>query len=122
MKKRFEKGFGLIVTGHYANENEALHALRDPFIEDWVEQTGRFRIHQLNSLMIAPGVALGQLEIIQQDNERDDEDQSEFLIASCDPKAPLTAKKVGKLAEALRYQAMFDEIEIVPLDEEGEIE
>ncbi len=105
MKRRKEPAFCLIVTGSYANENEALHALRDPFIEDWVEQTGRFRIHQLDSLMIAPGVPLGQLMIEQTNDE-------EFVITSSDPNHQLTAHKAAAIAEALRYQAMFDDIQI----------
>ncbi len=111
MKRREEKAFYLLVTGSYASENEALHALRDPFIEDWVEQTGRFRIHQLDSLMIAPGVALGQL-VIEPNGE------GEFVITSSDPNHQLTARKAAAVAEALRYQAMFDEVEIVPLSED----
>ncbi len=105
MKRREEKAFYLLVTGSYASENEALHALRDPFIEDWVEQTGRFRIHQLDSLMIAPGVPLGQL-IIEPNGE------GEFVITSSDPNHQLTARKAAAVAEALRYQAMFDDIQI----------
>ena len=105
MKRRKEPAFCLIVTGSYANENEALHALRDPFIEDWVEQTGRFRIHQLDSLMIAPGVALGQLMI-------EPSGEGEFVIMSSDPNHQLTARKAAAVAEALRYQAMFDDIQI----------
>ena len=105
MKRRKEQAFCLIVTGSYVNENEALHALRDPFIEDWVEQTGRFRIHQLDSLMIAPGVALGQL-VIEPNGE------GEFVITSSDPNHQLTARKAAAVAEVLRYQAMFDDIQI----------
>ena len=108
MKRRKQNAFCLIVTGSYANDNEALYALRDPFIEDWVEQTGRFRIHQLDSLMVAPGVPLGQL-VIEQSGE------NEFVIASSDPHYPLTAHKAAAVAEALRYQAMFDDIQIEPL-------
>src|SRR5688500_12023161 len=40
----------LIVEGAYLSESEAEHALRDPFIEDWVEQTGRFRLHNMNEI------------------------------------------------------------------------
>jgi hypothetical protein len=115
VKRRPEKAFCLLVTGSYANENAALHALRDPFIEDFVEQTGRFRIHQLDSLMVAPGVALGHL-IIESQSE------GEFVIKSRDPNHPLTARKAFKVAEALNYQAMFDEVEIVPLNEEGDVD
>ena len=108
MKRRKQNAFSLIVTGRYANDSEALHALRDPFIEDWVEQTGRFRVHQLDSLMIAPGVALGQLMI-------EPSGDGEFVITSSDPNHQLTARKAAAVAEALRYQAMFDDIQIEPL-------
>ena len=42
----------LIVEGAYLSDSEAEHALRDPFIEDWVEQTGRFRIHNMDEILI----------------------------------------------------------------------
>lgn len=109
MKKRHDEAFGLIVTGNYTNQNEAEHALRDPFIEDWVERTGRFRVHQLDSMNVAPGVALGQLSIEQTD-------ENEFLITSNDPDHPLTIRKVTAVAEALRQQDMFDSITIEPLE------
>lgn len=109
MKRRKEAAFGLLVTGNYANQNEAEHALRDPFIEDWVERTGRFRIHQLDSMTVAPGVALGQLSI-------EPIGKNEFLIQSSDPDHPLTARKATAVAESLRFQAMFDSIEIEPLE------
>ena len=106
---RKEEAYCLIVTGNYANVNEAEHALRDPFIEDWVERTGRFRVHQLSSMMVTPGVALGQLSIEQTGD-------GEFLIMSNAPDHPLTARKAAAVAEALRYQAMFDSITIEPLE------
>jgi hypothetical protein len=108
MKKRNLEAFGLLVTGNYANQNEAEHALRDPFIEDWVERTGRFRVHQLDSMSIAPGVALGHLDI-------EPIGEGEFLITSNDPDHPLTARKAAAVAEALRLQDMFESIEIEPL-------
>ncbi|MBI1761903.1 MAG: hypothetical protein HYR56_10755 [Acidobacteria bacterium] len=109
MKRHKEEAFCLLVTGSYANQNEAEHALRDPFIEDWVERTGRFRIHQLDSMTVAPGVALGQLSI-------EPIGAGEFLIQSSDPDHPLTARKATTVAGALRQQAMFDTIEIEPLE------
>src|SRR5438105_2998610 len=100
MKRKKDEAFCLIVTGDYADENEAEHALRDPFIEEQTERTGRFRIHQLSSMMVAPGVGLGQLSIEQTD-------EGEFSIVSNDPDHPLTARKAAAVAEALRIQAMF---------------
>ncbi len=82
--------------------------MRDPFLEDWVEQTGRFRIHQLNTIPIAQGVMLGQLSIEMLEEGR-------FMIISQDADHPLTARKAQALAESLRRQDMFDSIEVEEL-------
>lgn len=97
----------LIVEGAYLSESEAEHALRDPFIEDWVEQTGRFRIHNMDEILITPGVTLGQLGIVMIDDRM-------FEIASTDPDHPLTEHTAKGVAEALRRQDMFDEITTEP--------
>ena len=95
----------LIVEGAYLTESEAEHALRDPFIEDWVEQTGRFRIHNMGDIEVAPGVALGSLGVVMLDDRV-------FEIASTDPEHPLTEHKAKGVAEALKRQDMFDEISV----------
>jgi hypothetical protein len=95
----------LIVEGAYLSESEAEHALRDPFIEDWVEQTGRFRLHNMDEILITPGVTLGSLGVVMLDVRV-------FEIASADPEHPLTAHTAKGVAEALRRQDMFDEIRI----------
>jgi len=100
----------LIVEGAYLSESEAEHALRDPFIEDWVEQTGHFKIHNMNEIQIAPGVTLGSLGVVML-GERI------FEIASTDATHPLTELKAKGVAEALRRQDMFDEVEAKPRDE-----
>ncbi|MDT7809977.1 MAG: hypothetical protein QOJ70_3790 [Acidobacteriota bacterium] len=107
MKGQHPGEYCLILEGSYLSVNEAEHALRDPFVEDWVEQTGRFRIHNLNEMMIVPGVPLGQLglEMI---------DECVFCLFSLDPKHPLTERKAEGVAEALARQDMFDEISIEP--------
>ncbi|HYE13958.1 MAG TPA: hypothetical protein VD968_05915 [Pyrinomonadaceae bacterium] len=97
----------LIVEGSYLSVSEAEHALRDPFIEDWVEQTGRFRIHNLGEMEIVPGVTLGQLGVEMLDDGL-------FEIASLDPEHPLTEHKARGVADALRRQDMFDEITVEP--------
>ena len=102
----------LIVEGAYLAETEAEHALRDPFIEDWVEQTGHFRIHNMGDIEVAPGVSLGSLGVVMLDD-------GVFEIASVDPEHPLTEHKAKGVAEALRRQAMFDEITVEPREEEG---
>ncbi|HJU53154.1 MAG TPA: hypothetical protein VJ715_01235 [Pyrinomonadaceae bacterium] len=104
----------LIVEGAYLTETEAEHALRDPFIEDWVEETGRFRIHNMGDIEVAPGVALGSLGVIMLDERL-------FEIASNDPEHPLTEHKAKGVAEALRRQDMFDEISVEPREESEEV-
>ncbi|HEY6803273.1 MAG TPA: hypothetical protein VI306_06820 [Pyrinomonadaceae bacterium] len=100
----------LIVEGAYLSESEAEHALRDPFIEDWVEQTGSFKIHNMDEILVAPGVTLGLLGVIMLDDRL-------FEIASVDPDRPLTEHKAKGVAEALRRQDMFEEIHTEPREE-----
>jgi hypothetical protein len=99
----------LIVEGAYLSESDAEHALRDPFIEDWVDQTGSFRIHNMSEILITPGVTLGSLGVVMLDERL-------FEIASTDAEHPLTEHKAKGVAEALRRQDMFDEIKIEPRD------
>jgi hypothetical protein len=107
MDKKKVLEYCLIVEGAYLTEVEALHALRDPFIEDWVEETGRFRIHNLDEMIVTPGVTLGSLELVMLD-------ERVFEIASADPEKPLTEHKARGVAEALRRYDMFDEVSVEP--------
>ena len=100
----------LIVEGAYLSESEAEHALRDPFIEDWVEQTGHFRLHNMDEIIICPGVTLGSLGVVMLDDRV-------FEIASTDADHPLTEHKAKGVAEALRRQDMFDEVKTEPRGE-----
>jgi hypothetical protein len=111
MKTDKGREYCLIVEGAYLTESEAEHALRDPFIEDWVEETGRFRIHNMGDIEVAPGVALGSLGVVMLDDRL-------FEIASNDPEHPLTEHKARGVAEALRRQDMFDEVSVEPREEE----
>jgi len=95
----------LIVEGAYLTESEAEHALRDPFIEDWVEEHGHFKIHNMDDIQVTPGVTLGSLGVIELDERM-------FEIASVDADHPLTEHKAKGIAEALRRQDMFDEINV----------
>lgn len=103
----------LIVEGAYLTESEAEHALRDPFIEDWVEQTGRFRIHNMGDIEVAQGVALGILGVRWLDDRL-------FEIASIDPERPLTEQRARGVMQALLRQDMFDEISVEPRYDEEE--
>src|SRR3981081_3761973 len=92
----------LIVEGAYLTEGDAEHALRDPFIEDWVEQTGHFKLHNMDDIQVRPCVTLGALGVCWLDGRV-------FEIARVDPEHPLTEHKAKGVAEALRRQDMFDE-------------
>jgi hypothetical protein len=101
----------LVVEGAYLTESEAEHALRDPFIEDWVEAHGNFKIHNLDGIQVTPGVTLGSLGVYMID-------ERVFEIVSEDPERPLTEHKAKSVAEALRRQDMFDEVKVQARDEE----
>ncbi|MFL6230889.1 MAG: hypothetical protein ACJ741_19105 [Pyrinomonadaceae bacterium] len=107
MKRDRGHEFCLIVEGAYLSVSEAEHALRDPFIEEFVEETGHFRIHNLGEMEVAPGVVLGSLGVVMLADEV-------FEIASTDPQHPLTEHKARLVAEALRRHDMFDEIAVEP--------
>jgi hypothetical protein len=100
----------VVVEGNYFDESEAEHALRDPFIEEWVEQTGSFRIHNFDEIEVAAGIALGWLAVKMVDDEI-------FEITCNRPDKPLTEHKAKLIAEALRRQDMFDEISVEPCAE-----
>ncbi|MEO8436754.1 MAG: hypothetical protein ABI596_17790 [Pyrinomonadaceae bacterium] len=104
----------LVVEGAYLSESEAEHALRDPFIEDWVEQTGHFKIHHMDDIQVTAGVTLGSLGVVMIDDRI-------FEIAGIDPTRPLTEHKAKGVADALRRQDMFDEVRVEPRVEEPEV-
>ena len=100
--------FCLIVEGNYFDESEAEHALRDPFIEEYVEQTGNFRIQNFDDIEVACGISLGELMVSMIDDEM-------FEISCQNATRPLTEHKAKLLAEALRRQDMFDEVRVEPV-------
>jgi hypothetical protein len=80
MKTKSGREYCLLVEGPYLTDSEAEHALRDPFLEDWVEQNGKFRIHNLKEIEVVPGVSLGMLGVRLLEEEL-------FEIAGIDPNA-----------------------------------
>ena len=109
MSKDQPQEYCLIVEGNYFDESDAEHALRDPFIEEWVEQTGRFRLHNFDDIEVAAGIALGWLKVKMIDDEV-------FEITCKKPDRPLSEHKAKLIAEALRRQDMFDSISVEPLE------
>lgn len=106
MQKNTE--FCLIVEGYFTDVEEAKHALFDPFIEDYVEQTGKFKLHNINDIYVVSGITLGDLEIRELDDDA-------FEISCRSSPLILNRRKAEQLAETVRQQAMFDEVRIEPL-------
>lgn len=101
--------FCLIVEGNYDTIAEARHALIDPFIEDYVEKSGKFRIKNFEDIRAVSGIALNDLEIA--------EIEEGIFEISCRASGQILNKtRAEKLAETLTSQAMFDEIRIEPLE------
>jgi hypothetical protein len=65
----------------------------------------------MDEIQITPGVTLGSLGVVMLDDRL-------FEIAAVDENHPLTEFKAKGVAEALRRQDMFEEIEVKPRDEE----
>ncbi len=95
--------FRLIVEGNYQTVEEARHALIDPFIEDFVETTGKFRIQNFEDIRVASGISLNDLEIASIED-------GVFEISCRASGQILNRARAEKLAETLRSQAMFDRI------------
>jgi len=101
--------FCIIAEGFYETVEEARHALLDPFVEDYVEQTGKFRIHNYEDIHVASGIALSDLSIAEVD-------EGVFEISCRDSAQILTRRRAEQLAAKLEQQAMFDEIRVEPID------
>lgn len=110
MSSKSSSEYCLIVEGNYLDESEAEHALRDPFIEEWVEQTGKFRIHNFDDIEVAGGLTLGDLVVRMIDDEI-------FEVKSNKHGRPITRHKADLLVDALRRQDMFDEIRVQEIDQ-----
>lgn len=109
MSEKDKLEYCLIVEGNYLDESDADHALRDPFIEEWVEQTGKFRIHNFDDIEVAGGYSLGDLVLTMIDDET-------FQISCNNPNRPINKHKAQLLADALEKQSMFDSVRIEPVE------
>lgn len=95
----------LIVEGNYFTEAEVEKALREPFIEDWIEETGNLRIPNFDTIEVAAGIALGWLKVKMRDDDC-------FEIVCGKTNAALSEHKAKLIAEAVRKQNMFDDVRI----------
>jgi hypothetical protein len=104
-----KREYCLVLEGTYLSENEAEHALRDPFIEEWVEETGRFRLHDLDKIEVTQGVPLSLLSLSMAG-------EGVFEIVSSDEARPFTEQKARLIAEVIERQGMFDEVRVETFD------
>jgi hypothetical protein len=99
----------LIAEGDYETVDEAKRALAAPFLEEYIERTGRFRIDDYELIQVAGGISLADLEIAEIDS---------FLFEISLRSSPKMLKlhKAREIADVLRRQLVFDEIRIEPLE------
>lgn len=99
----------LIVEGNYFDESEVEQALRDPFIEEYVEQNDDYRLQNFDNIEVACGISLGDLMVSMIEDEV-------FEISCQNSGRPLNEHKAKLLAEAVRRQDMFDEVRVEQLN------
>ena len=101
--------FCLIAEGDYESVDEAKRALAAPFLEEFVEKTGKFRYDDYDLIQVVGGINLGDLEIAEIDD---------FLFEVSLRSSPKILKrhKAEELAEILRRELVFDEINVEPLE------
>lgn len=104
-----KKEYCLIVEGNYLEESDAENALREPFIDEYVQNTGSFRIHNFDQIEVAGGFSIGDFAIQMIEDKV-------FEITSSDANRPISEHKAKQIAEALKRQDMFDEIRIEVLE------
>ncbi len=100
--------FCLICFGEYADVNEARRAIHDPFIEDYLEETGKFNFRDLENIRVTNRISLSDLEI-------EEIEFGVFRVTCPEAQVILNRPKAEKLSESFRIQAIFDEIRIEPL-------
>ena len=107
MQKNSE--YCLIAEGDYETVDEAKRALAAPFLEEFVEKTGKFRFEDYDLIQVVGGISLSDLEIAEIDD---------FLFEISLRSSPKMLKfhKAQQLAETLERELVFDEIKVEPLE------
>lgn len=100
-----KKEYCLIVEGNYFDETEAEDALREPFIDEYCENTGNFRVHNFDEIEVAGGIALGDLTVSMLEDEV-------FEISSHNVARQMNEQRAKLLADALKRHDMFDDVRI----------
>ena len=104
-----KKEYCLIVEGNYLDESDAEDAFREPFIDEYVNNTGSFRINNFDEIEVAGGFSIGDFAVAMVDDKL-------FEITSNKLNRPISEHNAKLIADALRKQDMFDEIRIEPLE------
>jgi hypothetical protein len=99
----------LIAEGDYENVDEAKRALAAPFLEEFIEKTGKFRFEDYDMIQVIGGISLSDLEIAEIDDYL-------FEISLRSSPKILKFHKAQQLAETLERELVFDEIKIEPLE------
>ncbi len=103
------KEYCLIVEGNYLDESDVEEALREPFIDEYVQHTGNFRINNFDQIEVAGGFSISDFDIQMIGDKV-------FEITSSDANRPLSEHKAKQIAEAFKRQEVFDEIRIEALE------
>ena len=99
----------LIAEGDYESVDEAKRALAEPFLEEFIEKTGKFRYDDYDLIQVVGGITLSDLEIAEIDDYL-------FEISLRSSPKILKRHKAEELAEILRRELVFDEINVEPLE------
>ena len=84
---------------------EAEDALREPFIDEYCESTGNFRVHNFDEIEVAGGIALGDLAVSMVED-------AVFEISSQNSTRHMNEQRAKLLADALKRHDMFEEVRI----------
>lgn len=103
------KEYCLIVEGNYLEESDVDEALREPFIDEYVNNTGNFRINNFDEIEVAGGFSISDFDIQMVE-------EKVFELTSADATRPLNEHKAKQIAEALKRHEVFDEIRVEPLE------
>lgn len=99
----------LIAEGDYESVDEAKRALAAPFLEEYIERTGKFRLDDYELIQVTGGITLADLEIAAIDDFM-------FEISLRSSPKMLRFHKAQEIADVLRSQLVFDEIRVEPLE------
>ena len=103
-----KREYCLIVEGNYFDETEAEDALREPFIDEYCESTGNFRVHNFDEIEVAGGIALGDLAISMIED-------AVFEISSQNSTRQMNEQRAKLLADVLKRHDMFDDVRVEQL-------